>query len=205
MKEKIHFVIEAGLAIAIIILFVLFFSGGKRSSDEKIVVSEEGKVLDRLPMAFIDIDSLLTNYTYSLDINERLMKKMESSNANLTAQMRRFESEVNSYQQKVETGAFLSRERQMAEEERLMKRRQELQQLDAKLQQEFNDEQVRYNIELQKTLLAQLQAYNKDKGYQFIFGKMGENILLADPSYNITAEVIEYLNRAYAVSPLKLD
>jgi outer membrane protein len=55
------------------------------------------------------------------------------------------------------------------------------------------------NEQLRDTLVSQLKVYNKDKGYQVILSNtMGDNILLAGDTYDITQEVIEYLNKNYA-------
>jgi outer membrane protein len=40
--------------------------------------------------------------------------------------------------------------------------------------------------------------YNKDKGYDFIITKLGENLLYANPAYDITNEVTAGLNARYA-------
>jgi outer membrane protein len=42
-----------------------------------------------------------------------------------------------------------------------------------------------------------LREFNKAKGYQVIYGKKNDNILFADNVYDITGEVIEYLNKLY--------
>ena len=86
-----------------------------------------------------------------------------------------------------------------SEQARLMKKQQELQDFDNRLAQELVSEQQRLNEQLRDTLVSQLRVYNKDKGYQVILSNtMGDNILLAGDAYDITKEVIEYLNKNYA-------
>ena len=67
--------------------------------------------------------------------------------------------------------------------------------------QEFDEERFRMSEELRLTIIAQLLEYNKSKEYQVIFGKRNDNILFAAESFNITAEIIEFLNRQYTASP----
>jgi len=203
MKEKLHYAIEAVLAVAVIILFVLQFSNNKKSSNADTAVSEGMAASGEfMPIAYIDIDSLMFNYTYSIDLNEQMVKRAENSQANLTERGRKFQTEVAEFQRKVDTNAFLSRERAESEQQRLMKKREELQNLEAQLSQEFSEEQFRINNDLRKTIIAQLREYNKSKKFQIIYGKMNDNILYSDEAYNITLEVIEYLNKQYAVSPV---
>ena len=202
MKEKIHYAIEAALAVAVIILFVLQFTGGKKTADKNVVHLDKENVSDIMPIAYIDIDSLVLTYTYSIDMNERVARKYESSQATYTEQFRRFQTEYTDFQRKIETGAFLSRERAEAEQQRLIKRQEDLQQLEARLQQEWEEERFKLQVELRKTIITQVAEYNKDKGYQLIHGKTTDNILYANQVYDITAEVIEYLNMKYAESPV---
>ena len=202
MKERIHYVIEAVLVVAVVILFVLQFSGNTRPAAANVAaadnVSAAGGIM---PVAFIDVDSLMSNYTYSIDLNEQITKKYENSRANLTEKLRKLQSEVADFQRKVETNAFLSRERAEAEQQRLMKKDQGLQALQAQMSQELGEEQLRMNEELRKTIIELLREYNKDKGYQIVYGKMNDNILYAHDDYNITGAVIEFLNGRHAASP----
>lgn len=202
MKEKIHYAIEAVLAVAVVILFVLQFSGSKKSSNTDATVSEGGAMSGEvMPMAYIDVDSLMSNYTYSIDLNEQITKKFENSRANLTERLRKLQAEAAEFQRKYETNAFLTRERAESEAQRLQKKQEDYQGLEAKLSQELNEEQFRMNEELRNTIITQLREFNKGKGYQLVYGKINDNILYADDVYNITSEVIEFLNKQYAASP----
>ena len=203
MKEKIHYAVEAALAVAIIILFVLQFAGNKNTSGTKMAVSAEEDDSQVMSIAYIEMDSLMSTYTYSLDMSEQIARKIESSQATLTEKARKFQNEVNEFQRKAQAGAFLSQERMQSEEQRLMKMKDEVEQLDAKLSQELSEERFRLQDELRKTIISQLKEYNKDKGYHLIYGKSNDYILYANTIYDITAEVIEYLNKHYAASQEK--
>ena len=145
------------------------------------------------------MDSLLLNYNYSKDLNEIIIKKQENSRASVNQKLRSLQTEMQDFQRKVENNAFLTRERAEQEQARLMKKQQELQDFDNRLAQELVSEQQRLNEQLRDTLVSQLRVYNKDKGYQVILSNtMGDNILLAGDAYDITKEVIEYLNKNYA-------
>jgi len=202
MKEKLHYAIEAVLAVAVIILFVLQFSDNKKLSGSKVSAPENKNILGEfMPIAYIEIDSLMSNYTYSIDLNEQMVKKMENSRANFTERMRRFDAEVAEFQRKFQTNAFLSQERAEAEQQRLIKKQEELQNLEAQLSQEIAEEQFRMNDDLRKTIITNLREFNKGKNYQIVMGKMNDNILYADDAYNITTDVVEFLNKQHAASP----
>ena len=200
MKEKIHYVIEAALAVAVVILFIFQFSGNKSDSTESFSGSEVS-FGEAMPMAYINVDSLMLNYTYSIDLNEQLMRKFENSQANLTERMRKLQADAEGFQRKVQTGSFLSQERAEAERDRIVKSEEEYRRLEQKLSQDFNDEQVRMNEELRNTIITNLREFNKDKKYHIVYGKLNDNILYADEAYNITEDVIKFLNMKYAGSP----
>jgi outer membrane protein len=125
--------------------------------------------------------------------------EQENSRASVNQKLRSLQTEMQDFQRKVENNAFLTRERAEQEQARLMKKQQELQDFDNRLAQELVSEQQRLNEQLRDTLVSQLRVYNKDKGYQVILSNtMGDNILLAGDAYDITKEVIEYLNKNYA-------
>jgi outer membrane protein len=196
-------VVEGVLLIAVIILFVLVLPGKGGSTSTASTAGDDSDVVGKtLPIAYVDVDSLLQNYNYAIDLNEQMSKKYENSRANMTEKLRRLQAEGAEFQRKYETNAFLSRERAEAEQQRLLKKQEELQKLEAELTKELADEQTRMNEDLRQTIITQLRQYNKDKHYHIIYGKINENIIYAENAYNITAEVIDYLNRQHAVSPL---
>lgn len=85
---------------------------------------------------------------------------------------------------------------------RLQKKQEELQNYAAKKEQELAAKQMELNGQLRDTIVAQLTTFNQTKGYQIIFSNtMGDNILLSNPAYDITAEFLEVLNKNYSSGP----
>lgn len=194
--KNINYVINGVLAVAVVILFVMQFSGKEESKATKAVVS--GEEMTTLPVAYVNVDSLLSNYNYSIDLNEVILKKQENSRANITQKARSLSSEMQDFQKKIQNNAFLTRERAEQEQQRLMKKEQDLGELDKRLAQELMIEQQKMNEQLRDTVVAQIKMYNVDKGYQIIFSNtMGDNILWAADQYDITAELIEFFNKRY--------
>lgn len=174
------------------------FSGKKESEVTRTFTSGEDTT-GILPIAYVNVDSLLQNYNYSKDLNEIILKKSENSRASITQKARSLQSEMQDFQRKVENNAFLTRERAESEQQRLINKQQELQNLDNQLAQELVAEQQRVSEQLRDTLVSQLKEFNKDKHFQVIFSNtVGDNILLAGDAYDITGELIEYLNKNYS-------
>ena len=196
--RNINYVINGVLAVAVVILYVMQFSDKKESGVTRTFASA-GDTTALLPIAYVNVDSLLLNYNYSKDLNEIILKKQENSRANITQKARSLESEMKDFQRKIENNAFLTRERAEQEQQRLLKKQEELQNLDNQLAQELMQEQQKLNEQLRDTIVSQLRAFNQDKGFQVVFSNtVGDNILLAGDSYDITAELLEFLNKNYS-------
>lgn len=201
--KNINYVINGVLAVAVIILFVMQLSGKKESTVAPAYTAEGEMSTNHLPVAYVNVDSLLQNYNYSKDLNERIVKMQEDFRLDMTQRTRSLETELADFQRKYEANAFLTQERAQQESNRLMKKRDELQNYAAKKEQELATKQMELNSQLRDTIVSQLTAFNQSKGYQIIFSNtMGDNILLANPAYDITAEFLEVLNKNYS-SPSK--
>ena len=138
--KNINYVINGVLAVAVVILYIMQFSGKKESSVTRTFASA-GDTTALLPIAYVNVDSLLLNYNYSKDLNEIILKKQENSRANITQKARSLQGEMQDFQRKVENNAFLTRERAEQEQQRLLNKQQELQNLDNQLAQELMQEQ----------------------------------------------------------------
>jgi outer membrane protein len=199
--KNMNYVINGVLAVAVVVLFVLQFAGKKdvHSSGGSTASSEEA--VAGIPVAYINVDSLLLNYNFSKDLNEQIVRKQENARANFTQQARSLQTEVENFQYKVQNGAFATQARAEQEQQRLIKKQQELQAFEEKLTQELMEENQRMNEQLRDTIVNHLKEYNKNKGYQMIFSNSNSSpvnpILLANDEYNITGEIIEFLNKRW--------
>jgi outer membrane protein len=92
----------------------------------------------------------------------------------------------------------LSRERAEKEQQRLAKKEQELQELEAKLTQDILTENQNLNKQLVDSLNNFLNVFNADGRYHVILSNNAkDNILMASEVYDITDEVIEGMNNRY--------
>lgn len=200
MKNNNAYILGAILAVAILILYVLHFTSapGKSGTRKGDLITKMNDSSVTLPVAYVNVDSLLMNYNFAKDLNEALMRTEESSRASLTQKERQLNAAAQEFQRKLQNNAFLSQERAEQEQQRILRMQQEYQQMAERLGQEFALEQQKLNMELSDTVKVRLVEFNKDKGYQIIYSNTGsDNILFADDKYDITKEVTEFLNKKY--------
>lgn len=200
MKNNNAYIFGAILAVAILILYILHFTSapGKSGARKGDLITKMNDSSVTLPVAYVNVDSLLMNYNFAKDLNEALMRTEESSRASLTQKERQLNAAAQEFQRKLQNNAFLSQERAEQEQQRILRMQQEYQQMAERLGQEFALEQQKLNMELSDTVKVRLVEFNKDKGYQIIYSNTGsDNILFADDKYDITKEVTEFLNKKY--------
>ena len=194
--NKIQTVVNVILAAAVVALFVLHFTSrpaAAGSVDEAAVVQE-----GNLPLAYLNVDSLLLKYTFAQEAQETLMSKQEDARLKLNTKLRTLQKEMADFQQKYENHAFLSAERAQSEYQRLQKKQQDLEELENKLTQDIMLENQKLNIQLADSLTAYLKVFNADGRFHVILSNNAkDNILMANEGYDITNQVIDGLNARY--------
>ncbi|MBP6610481.1 MAG: OmpH family outer membrane protein [Paludibacter sp.] len=185
------------LAIAVIALFVIVFTE-KGDGGVATPFTKEQIKSGKLPIAYINVDSLLSNYQFAKEANESLIRKQEDSRLDINTKARQLQTEMGEFQRKLEANAFLSRERAEQEQARLVRRQQELQELDGKLSQQLMQVQQKMSEQLRDTINAFLKVYNKDGKYQLILSNTSsDNVLFAEKGYDITPEITKLLNERF--------
>lgn len=196
--KNVSYLINGVLAAAIVVLFVMQFSNKKSSNNTNPVGTQKIESDVVLPIAYIDVDSLLKNYNLAHDISESLIRKQEGARANLNEKARQLEGEMKEFQRKIENNAFLSRERAEAEQNRLVRKQQELQELDQRLSIEFMNEQQKLNQQIRDSINNYINHYNSAKKFHMIISNTNnDNLLYADKAYDITNEIVNGLNTRY--------
>jgi len=195
MKNS-NYIINGVLALAIIVLFILHFTGkgtfGK-SSDAKGIAADSAEV--RLPIAYVRTDSLLSNCKFFNNLNDALIKKAEDKRLQINQKAEQLNKDVVDFQQKAKMNAFLTQERMEQEQNKLLGRKQDLDALADQADKEIAAERVRVSTQVIDTIISSLKQFNNPKKYQLILSNSGtDNILYADEAYDITKEVIDFLN-----------
>lgn len=153
-----------------------------------------------LKIAYVEVDSIMSQYTFCKDYSLILQKKGQNIQNTLAAKQQHLQAAAANFQQKIQQNAY-TREQAEAIQAGLQKQNNDLQVLNQRLSAEFQTETDKYNSALRDSIQNFLNIYNKDKKFSIIFSKQGDNLLYADKAYDITKEVIAGLNKAY--KPLK--
>ena len=150
-----------------------------------------------MKIAYVEVDSLMTQYNFAKDYTVTLEKKSNNARNTLTQKGNALQAAVNNFQQKLNNNGFQSREQAENVQAAIQRQQADLQQLQARLENELASETAKFNEALRDSLQNFLTAYNKDKKFDLILSKAGDNILFASKQYDITQDVINGLNKRY--------
>ena len=184
--KRTNFILNGFLALAIVLVFA-------QCSDK----NNNAATSSAAPAAG-------TKYNFWNDLNEVMIQKEENIRTTLNEKAKKLDADAKEFQRKLENNGFATRERAEQEQMRLMKQQQELQALQQKLSDELASENQKNSLQLRDSINSFLKIYNQNKGYDLIISNTGfDNLLYANPAYNITQEIIDGLNARYTPSSVK--
>ena len=153
-----------------------------------------------IKIAYVDIDSLFTNYKLSVTMNKEMLRKEENMRMTLTEKARAIQADYEDFQRKLENNVYSSRQRAEEEQNRIIKSQEDYARYEQRLINELTAETHKNNSILRDSINSFLNAYNKVKGFDLIISRVGDNLLYANSALDITQEVIDGLNNRYAGS-----
>ena len=157
-----------------------------------------------LKIAFVEVDSIMTQYTFCKEKSKELEKKGNNIQSTLAQKQQALQNAAVKFQQDIQANKYTQQQAE-AVQAGLQKQNNDLQALNQRLTADFQNETEKFNEELRKNIQAYLAEYNKDKKYSLILSKAGDNILFADKAYDVTNEVIAGLNKAYKKNTAKKE
>lgn len=184
-----------GLATAIAIVSVMSACENKETKTTAVAKPVAAEVnLDKI--VFVDSDSLLNQYEYFKVLKTKMEAKGKAADNDLKAKGQAFQRDMQQYQSQANS---MTAEQRAATEERLSRKQQELQAYQQNAGAAFQEEQSKEQEALYNKVADYLKVYAKNKGYKMVlkYQKGMGDILFADPSLDVTSEVIKGLNEAY--------
>ena len=145
-------------------------------------------------IAYVEIDSIMSQYTYWKDVTKLVKAKEANIQRTLAGKQKAIQAAAANFQQNVQANKYTQAQQIQAS---IQKQAQDADALQQRLGAEYQNEVAKYNKALSDSVHNYLKQYNKDKKYSIILAKSGDNILYADPAYNITGEVVKGMNQAY--------
>lgn len=207
--KNLSLIYNVVLTIAVGVLFYLHFKSKECCTSEANAETKAPKEvnvdLTTLPdtsIAFVNSDTLWSNYKYVLDEKKAMEKDRATKENAFNAKSKAFEEKVNRFREIAER---LSQEEGQKQQLDLMQEEQNLNMLREQMMNDLMKKEQEKNDVLQNKILEYIDRLNKQsKNYTYVLGySKGGGILYAKPSLDITATVLKGLNEEYAAEKKK--
>jgi len=200
---KNHFISQWATALFFFTLVTLTScqtKGGETPAATTVSTSTEATTpakTAKYPIAYINTDTLLANYTYFVIASKALGDKEQKANASLEKKGRNLQNEYIAVQKKVQAGELTSN--QIAEQEqRFAKKQQNLGEEQQRIAQDIMKETQEVQDSLYSRLRRTLRKYADDNGYDYVlsYAEVGSPVLIAPKGADVTADIVKILNSA---------
>jgi len=191
-------------AVAVVAMGFLATSCANQTQTSAAVVANDSTCVGACDIAFIDVDSILVNYKLSIELNDAIMKKYANMQSKLERDAKSLQKDIETFQDKVQKGIFLTTQRAEEEQQRLVVRQQEFQRLQDEYSNQLAVEQQNMNNQLFEKISEYVKKYNTPERYKFILTRtIGGSMWYANESFNITNDIIKGLNDEYEANKKK--
>ena len=190
------------LTVAVAVSMALTACNDSQKMDEKPQPAQsQAKGDNSLKIAYIEVDSIMSQYQYCIDYSKILEKRGNNIQAELASQEKNLNAAMQNFQNKLQNNGFSSQKEAENQQAAIQRQQEQYVATRDKLGSELQKETEKFNDALHDSIQNFLAKYNKDKNYSIILAKSGDNILYADKSLDVTAEVVAGLNKAYKTKP----
>lgn len=148
-------------------------------------------------IAYVEYDSLMNQYEYCKEYAAVLEEKQKDFQQQIASKQSALETAARNFQTKMQNGQITSEDQYNKEQASLQKKQEEVQKLALELEEKLATEQNKINTALHDSVQNFIKEFNKDGHYAMILAKAGDNVLYADPSLDITSQVVSGLNKRY--------
>lgn len=196
-KLKINLLLTAILLLAVAVLYVLFFTMKKAPSGS--ASQNEGLSESEVRVAYVESDSILAHYTLAIEKSKELEQKGKKMEAQLKTRQDQYQKDASYFQDQVAQNKLSEQSAQFIYNQ-LMEEQQKIYELQNQYASEMADLEMQVNIMLLDSVTNFLERLNHKLNFDYILGdNPGSNLLLKNPKFNITDQVIQGLNNEYAV------
>jgi outer membrane protein len=201
--KNLSIVLNIVLLVAVIVLYVLYFTNGKGSSRSSSAADTSSL---NLKIAYINSDSVLKYYDYLKVNREQLEAKSQKMGQDYQNRAMGLQNEITAYQRNV-SSMTLGQARAL--EEDLGKKQQNLQMYQQTLEQQAMMDQEKLSKELYGRITAFCKKYGQERSLQYVLKfDQSSDVLYGVGGLDISKEVVNGLNEEYKIEktvPAKKD
>ncbi len=209
MKKTTH--ILGALSMCAVVAFAVSCNQTKTAENAEAPAAEAAEACaPKGAIVYIDMTRLMAEYDMANDLRAVVETKVSEIQAEITRRENNLANAVAKYQEKAQKG-LMTRTVAEVEAEKLQKQEIDFNNYANQKNNEINEELMVMNNQINDAIATFVKKYNEEKQYSMILLSQGdaENdgvvslsapVLTADPSLDITDEVLAGLNEEYIAS-----
>ncbi len=196
--KQLPLILSSLSLVGVLVLFGMKMNEPKSGKKPVLLQAKDSSgnpvTMSGMRVAYVDIDTLESHYTYFKAKKEEFELRQKQIDAELEKMANALQNDYVALQKKAQAGQMTESEGEAAQQS-LMKRQQEIEMKRQNLGTKYLKDQEDFNKELHDDLYSYIEEYNADKGYDYIlsYSKDG-SILYANDAYNITEDIISGMN-----------
>jgi outer membrane protein len=204
VKNNTSLVVNVILAIAVVILYILHFSGNRSAQTTVGNSASANKNADKsiaasnVKIAYINTDTLMDKYEFAKATRKDLETKGRLIDADLNNRKTGFQNDIASYQR---TAGTMTQQKAQETEQLLAMKERELAQYQQTQQSEFLKEEQKLNEKLRDNVNDFVKKYAESNGVTYVFSysknNIGVGLIYGIGATDITMEVLKGLNEEY--------
>lgn len=194
-----NIITQAVLAAAVIVLFVLHFSGKQEAQDEGERVDMSGlPVPSDITIAYFNMDSVMSQWNLYDRYQQELEKRQSELESDFSSRSENFRKSVEDAQYKIQRGLVTRSEAEQLQQQ-LASQEQSLMTLQNSYSMELQEEGLVRNRKMIDMIERYVAELSSERGYSYVFSyQFGGNVIYGARPFNITADVVNGLNKRYA-------
>lgn len=195
MKKTPIILATLALLASIAALVVTLLPGTKKPVETEPVPGQTAVAGD---IVYIQIDSLLMNYDMYNDLMSAFQSKYQASQEELQKKSRQLENDAKSFENQINKG-LLTRSAAEEQQQKLLRRQENLQNEANNKQLELEEEQYVLNNQVYDAIKTFLEKYNEEHEFALILtSSAATNVVIeGNKGLDITNEVVRGLNEEY--------
>ena len=197
--KKTPLILSIVAVLAAAAALVLTLTGNCKCNKDK-ATAADGETITAAAgdIVYVRIDSLMFNYDMYNDLRSEFEAKAQGIQDDLSKKGRKLESDGKAFENQINKG-LLTRSSAEKQQQSLLQRQQDLQQLAGQKQMELQEEEAVMMNKVMDAVKTYLEEYNKDHNFAAILttSDVTNAVIVGDAALDITQEVIDGLNAEY--------
>ncbi len=195
--KKSSLILNVILLIAVVVLYILYFTAGKNSGGVAPAVVGDTASVGEMSIVYVNMDTLLANYDMFSDLQNRLQKKQMDSESKLNARGQKWQTKVSEFQNNLQRGLVTRSEAQKIQAQ-LEQEQQQILQMKDDLASRLMEEQQVGSRKVIFSIVDFLNDYSRQHQYRYVLSTtVGGAVLYGDKQLDITEDVLAGLNEQY--------